>query len=205
MMSAPSSYPRAHARARTQVEAMNWTIIPLGTVTRYFDTHGSCYRCTFVPMIYLFCKSESTAATAFAKDTLIKKAKDFLDVDIVIVTGGFDASDAFRNGLSATSSYFTDQAHVLRKLKQEQGPRLLKNQENGPFLNSCVNLRCAACTRRASSTRRRESSSPSSRRAARRRSWSTSRGRAPVTSSSRGASGTWARRGSRRTMATTCA
>ena len=54
----------------------------------------------------------------------------FLGIRVQVAVAGFDATDAFLNGLSPTKSHFTDFAHVSRKIKEENAPRKLKNEGN---------------------------------------------------------------------------
>ena len=123
-----------------QVEVGGWMILPMGTNTRYFDTQGSCYRLKFLPFMNIFTKSESVGVASFAKRMLIDMSKEFLDLDVNIATAGFDASDAFRTGLSAGMSYFTDWAHVARKLKEELGLAKLINKGNIDYFASALDV-----------------------------------------------------------------
>jgi hypothetical protein len=113
-------------------------ILPMGTSTRYFDTQGSCFRLKFMPFLYIFTKSESVGVASFAKRILVEMSMEFFDLEVNIATAGFDASDAFRTGLAAEKSYFTDWAHVARKLKEELGAAKLFNKDNLPFFTSAL-------------------------------------------------------------------
>ena len=120
----------------------NWLIIPYGTHTRYFDQDSGKYCLKFMPFGSMLTKSETMPATRFIKERVIHMAKVILGIILRLGPFGFDASPAFRGGLveqDAINGFFTDYAHVSRKITQEEGYRRLRDRdENSDFLATSV-------------------------------------------------------------------
>ena len=51
-------------------EASGWILVPIGVTRRYYDEKGRCFRNQFVPIAYVFTKSETSTVFSFAHERL---------------------------------------------------------------------------------------------------------------------------------------
>ncbi|KAH8051392.1 hypothetical protein JL722_10847 [Aureococcus anophagefferens] len=80
-----------------KTEAAGWIIIPFGTSTRYFDRDKGKYSNKFLPIAYIFTKSETKGVFTFARGT-VKALSVFMGVKVTFSALCADASPAIRSG-----------------------------------------------------------------------------------------------------------
>ncbi|EGB03245.1 hypothetical protein AURANDRAFT_68177 [Aureococcus anophagefferens] len=81
-----------------KTEAAGWIIIPFGTSTRYFDRDKGKYSNKFLPIAYIFTKSETKDVFTFAHAGTVKALSVFMGVKVTFSALCADASPAIRSG-----------------------------------------------------------------------------------------------------------
>ncbi|KAH8059618.1 hypothetical protein JL722_5247 [Aureococcus anophagefferens] len=84
-----------------KTEAAGWIIIPFGTSTRYFDRDKGKYSNKFLPIAYIFTKSETKDVFTFAHAGTVKALSVFMGVKVTFSALCADASPAIRSGFWA--------------------------------------------------------------------------------------------------------